>query len=181
MQERLGSSNCTEKKTLFRSCLLLLTVYSVSAWEVGKELNKSPKNSQELRWDLHDKIPSATLQTYNNTQCEVQPKKKKKKQLWSHFLQHSHSQCKQTSKLFHSLPFSHRLSWHHCFEIMPEIKRHTLLCCLPFSHVNNIYLWAINENCNFHYQFFNLSFIHQWYIYCLTKPNMKALFLTLYE
>lgn len=90
--ERLASSIFKQHiKRLLRSCLLLLTRNCTrSAREADKALNKSPKDPQKLRWDLHDKRPSATVQTVlfymvskvllqrHNTQREVQPKKQQK-------------------------------------------------------------------------------------------------------
>lgn len=135
------SQTAQKKKTFQVMFTLTDTVQEVHERQARHSIKaqKIPRSSDETCMIAR---PSATLQTVlfymvskvlpqrHNTQCEVQPKRgKKKTKLWSHFLQHSHSQCKQTSKLFLSLPLSCRLSW-HCFEIMPDIEKDTHCCAV---------------------------------------------------
>ena len=68
--------------------------------------------------------------------------KKEKEKLWSHFLQHCHSQCKKTSKLSFSLPIYHSPSslclWHNT----SNWRRHAVLCSLGFLPDKRMSVWT---------------------------------------
>lgn len=183
-QERLGSSifKLHRKKKTFQVMFTLTdTVQEVHERQARHSIKaqKIPRSSDETCM-IKDLLQPYKLSSliwwvrccHRGTTLSVKSSQKKEKKLWSHFLQHSHSQCKQTSKLFHSLPFSHRLSWHHCFEIMPEMKKdtHCYVVCTFYMSTPSVYEPGtnINEGCNCHYQFFKLSFIYRWYIYIYT-------------